>query len=124
MTSKTIPPEDDDTEDMAAVGRALMDAIEAFSHEPPLKGWAPAQCPSEIVGDLVNMLEEATQPDREAIIEACANLLDLGTQDILLISGEMSAQEIRSVRAMLNERARAIRSLKHSDTTPEGGENG
>jgi hypothetical protein len=34
--------------DMAMVGRALMNAIKVHAHD----GWAPADCPSEIVGDL------------------------------------------------------------------------
>jgi hypothetical protein len=45
----------DEAEDMAEVGRALMKAIEANAPD----GWHPADCPSEIVGDLRNMLDEA-----------------------------------------------------------------
>jgi hypothetical protein len=45
----------DEEADMAEVGRALMKAIE--THAP--KGWNPNDCPSEIVGDLRNMLDEA-----------------------------------------------------------------
>lgn len=41
-------------EDMAAVGRALMSAITQYAP----KGWSPADCPSEIVGDLHNECEE------------------------------------------------------------------
>ncbi len=53
-----------DDDDMASVGRALMDTIDANIDQKPLKGWAPAQCPSEIVGDLLNMIDE-----RDAEIE-------------------------------------------------------
>ena len=41
-------------EDMAAVGRALMSAIAQYAP----KGWSPADCPSELVGDLHNECEE------------------------------------------------------------------
>ncbi|BAU77442.1 hypothetical protein [Metapseudomonas furukawaii] len=44
-------------EDMAAVGRALMQAI--AQHAPP--GWHPADCPSEIVADLAGQLTEARE---------------------------------------------------------------
>ena len=42
-------------DDMAEVGRALMEAIDAHAPE----GWSPADCPSEIVGDLRNARDEA-----------------------------------------------------------------
>jgi len=57
---------------------------------------------------------ERLRAARNAVLEEAAKLLDLRMQDILLIAGEMTAQEIRSVRAMLNERARAIRALKEN----------
>ena len=41
-------------EDMAAVGRALIQAISAHAYP----GWHPADCPSEIVGDLSNECAE------------------------------------------------------------------
>src|SRR5690348_13047128 len=53
-------------------------------------------------------------------VEACAKVLDLRAQDILLIAGGMTAQELRSVRAMLNERARAIRALSGKPIAKEG----
>lgn len=43
-----------DAEEMADVGRALMKAIEVHAHQ----GWGPAECPSEIVGDLRNECDE------------------------------------------------------------------
>lgn len=50
----------EEAEDMAAVGRSLMDRIESFAYEGgPLDGWAPAEDPAEIVTDLLNMLDEA-----------------------------------------------------------------
>lgn len=41
-------------EQMAELGQALMDAIRAHAYP----GWSPAQCPSEIVGDLRNESDE------------------------------------------------------------------
>lgn len=41
--------------------------------------------------------------------EACARLLELSNQEILLLAGEMSAQELRTVRAVLANRAAEIR---------------
>lgn len=41
-------------EDAADVGRALIKAIEVHAYP----GWSPAQCPSEIVGDLRNKCDE------------------------------------------------------------------
>ncbi|MDR6144977.1 hypothetical protein QE363_000770 [Sphingomonas sp. SORGH_AS870] len=43
--------------DMANIGRALMTAIADNAGCPPLIGWHPADCPSEIVVDLLNMME-------------------------------------------------------------------
>lgn len=45
----------EEAEDMAAVGQAFMEAIEqARQSDPWVKDWAPAQCPSEIIFDLLN----------------------------------------------------------------------
>ena len=50
-------------EDMANVGRALMHAIEKdYAADLFMKGWHPADCPTEIVGDLLNALAEASTP--------------------------------------------------------------
>lgn len=70
-------PDDYDDDDMATVGRGLMAAIEAATadRDGPLFGWHPAQCPSEVVGDLIRMVLEArgeTDPD---ILERCAQIL-------------------------------------------------
>ncbi len=52
--------EDDYTdEDMAAVGRGLMEALRINSGHAFLQDWHPADCPSEIVVDLLNALDEA-----------------------------------------------------------------
>lgn len=45
-------------EDMANVGAELMSAIKDYSGHAAMKGWHPADCPSEIVGDLLNALDE------------------------------------------------------------------
>lgn len=48
-------------DDMAAVGRSLMAAVETATadRDGPLFGWHPAQCPSEVVGDLIGMALES-----------------------------------------------------------------
>jgi hypothetical protein len=53
------PASNDHMIDMANVGEALMEAIRDYSGAEFMKNWHPADCPSEIVGDLLNALEEA-----------------------------------------------------------------
>lgn len=54
-------------EDMADVGRAFMEAIEqARSSDPWVKTWAPIQCPSEIIFDLLNRYDEKSHTDTVA----------------------------------------------------------
>ena len=50
-------------------------------------------------------IAEAVSDEREA----CATLLELRDSELLLMAGEMTAQELRTVRAVLNQRASAIR---------------
>jgi len=58
----------DDDEDMAAVGRNLMEAIEsARNSDPWMKNWAPLQCPSEIVFDLLNRSVDEAAPSPAAL---------------------------------------------------------
>lgn len=53
-------PTDYTDEDMAAVGRAFMDAIDqARMADPWVKDWSPSQCPSEIIFQLINRVDEA-----------------------------------------------------------------
>jgi len=47
---------------MADIGQALVDAIRAHAYP----GWSPAQCPSEIVGDLRNECDELRAKMAEA----------------------------------------------------------
>lgn len=48
-----------ENEDMANVGRSLMEAIEKdFAGHPFMKHWHPCDCPTEIVGDLLNANDE------------------------------------------------------------------
>jgi hypothetical protein len=42
--------------------------------------------------------------------EECAKLLEMTSSELLLLGGEMTAQELRTVKAVLAERARRIRS--------------
>ena len=73
-------------EDMAVVGRAFMEAI---SNCAP-KDWRPMECPSEIVGDLVNDLEELRSQHRELYFSAYA-LMDSVCEDHPAISGVFNA---------------------------------
>jgi len=41
--------------------------------------------------------------------EECAKLLEISNSELLLMAGEMSAQELRTVRAVLNAMANKIR---------------
>lgn len=62
MVIMGIRPVEDDTADMAAVGRSTMAAIEAVTNpEGPYKDWAPAQDPAEIITDLFEDLRVARE---------------------------------------------------------------
>lgn len=57
----TFLPQHDD-EDMVAVGRAFMEAIDqARMVDPWVKDWSPSQCPSEIIFNLINQRDEAQE---------------------------------------------------------------
>lgn len=61
-------------EDMAAIGRELMRAIDTYMPDT----WHPMDCPSEVVGDLCNELDEvkaalAAAQEREAKLETVYN---------------------------------------------------
>ncbi len=53
----------DDPEDMAALGRSFMDALDMQMLDPtsPLHGWLPAEDPAEVIGDLVEMVRDARE---------------------------------------------------------------
>ena len=53
----TSPEEEID--DMARVGRALVERIASITKDGPFKGWSPMDCPSEIVTDLINHIEDS-----------------------------------------------------------------
>lgn len=62
----------DDLVDMANVGRSLMERLGYHvTLEGPLKNWAPADDPAEVVGDLVNMIDEL-QGELDAVKGALA----------------------------------------------------
>lgn len=56
--------------DMATVGESLMQAIKAHADD----GWHPANCPSEIVGDLRNQRDEAVA-ERDTLLKPCQDLI-------------------------------------------------
>ncbi|RWI96082.1 hypothetical protein [Mesorhizobium sp.] len=51
---------------MAGVGHSLMERIEAYGQQWPLKDWTPAEDPAEVVSDLVCMLQELPITEIEA----------------------------------------------------------
>lgn len=53
----------------------------------------------------------AWQRASTAQLERCAQEMELSRASILLLAGEMTAQELRTVRAVLDNRARVLRSL-------------
>lgn len=55
--------------------------------------------------DVLRCLNDAIATEREA----CASTLELSQSELLLLAGEMTAQELRTVRAVLANRAAAIR---------------
>lgn len=52
------------------------------------------------MSDIPNVLAER---------ETCARMLELSNSELCLIAGEMTAQELRTVKAVLAQRANAIR---------------
>jgi hypothetical protein len=57
-------------EDMANVGRDLIERIgEVVGCEGPMKGWTPADCPTEIVFDMLNMLTDDPTTVRARALE-------------------------------------------------------
>lgn len=62
-------------------------------------------------GAVAQLMAEAHSEAREAL-EAAAKLCDAGPSDIKLLAGEMTASEMRAVRAVLKNRAMCIRALK------------
>jgi len=55
-------------------------------------------------------IAEAVSDERET----CARLLELRDSELLLMAGEMTAQELRTVQAVLAQRARTIRMRSHA----------
>jgi len=55
--------------------------------------------------DVLRCLNDALATEREE----CASALELSQAELLLLAGEMTAQELRTVRAVLANRAAAIR---------------
>ncbi len=51
---------------------------------------------------------------------ACAKLLDLSASELQLLAGEMTAQELRTVKAVLRNRAAAI--MERPNVKSEGAE--
>jgi hypothetical protein len=88
---------EDDTEDMAAVGRAFMEAIEqARLSDPWVKTWAPIQCPSEIIFDLLN--REVDQESQAKEPEASGGLCAVAPHEVQVGSSVVGSRTATSER--------------------------
>ena len=59
--------------------------------------------------DLEAIVRLAKQRGAEESGEACATMLELSNSELLLMAGEMTKQELRTVKAVLDQRAAAMR---------------
>jgi hypothetical protein len=96
----------DDIKSAVEAAKRIVEAIEASRSSKAFYSGDP-----ETVARALLSLASRVEKIEAETVKRCAKKLDLRAQDILLIGGEMSLQELRSVRAILNERARAIRNL-------------
>jgi len=148
MTSKTIPPEDEKVSDERLQQMASgYEQLNEGKCDPKILWIDVAKCLRELQS------RRSTQPDREAIIEEtvkrAAEVLERWAHDLAdtrddyitaQTTGQFMTRPIRKEAAKhfahdFGERSQAvdgcvdmvttaIRSLKHSDTTPDGGKNG
>jgi hypothetical protein len=81
--------------DMANVGRALIERIGTETKSGPLEGWMPADCPTEIVTDLLNRLEDATPTP--VVPEGLRELSEAATPT--LASGNVSVKAVADLLA-------------------------
>ena len=73
----------------------------------------------ELIHDLAGALPEIAEAVSDER-ETCARLLELRDSELLLMAGEMTAQELRTVQAVLEQRARTIRMRSHAGVTGSG----
>ena len=64
------------------------------------------QCGSQDEMDMVRAVWNAAQAEER---EECARMLEISNSELLLMAGEMTVQELRNVRAVLNAMANKIR---------------
>ena len=69
-----------------------------------------ALLPQLTANELSGIINEAMKFERDE----CARMLELNENELLLIAGEMWPQELRTVKAVLAQRARAIRSRSNA----------
>lgn len=92
--------------DMANVGRSMMDRMVEVTSDGPLKGWAPADDPAEIVTDLRNALDDATTEN-----QALRGLRPLEGEEIV---SQVKAHRAR-YNSTLTESVQAVRAGWHAD---------
>lgn len=122
MTSKTIPPEEDESRREHIISGLADGSIMAFGLN---EKWLALEV----------LRLRATQPDREAIIETLKDVTAhlVGAASAYRKHASRHPSKGRAVKdPMFSTRAddfdkaveRGLSALKHSDPTPEGGENG
>lgn len=95
-----------DLQDMANVGKALMERMADVVEHGPLKGWMPADCPTEVVTDLANEVDE-TRSERDAAVERLQAIIDWA--DLALkLPEEFNSHGVRNLDGPVFDAARAF----------------
>jgi len=110
----------EEIDDMANVGRSLMDRIASVVvASGPFKGWHPADCPSEIVTDMANYIAEASE------LEICPDCTGAGGDNNTYVcprcngTGGVQAEAKRPVAVILKGTGK-ISGDGWKDTTRKG----
>lgn len=91
-------------EDIVAPQRTARDALRAIQKL--------SQNVAKLRAEILQARAEGERAGKIAMREQSAALLDLNINQLLLMAGEMTAQELRTVRAVLRNRAATIRAMK------------
>lgn len=104
-------------EAVGADGLAALDLLMAAATLPTVVGMDVAEVAKAAAGPKDHYDCDRTWLERFRALcvtqrtEECAKLLEMSSSELLLLGGEMTAQELRTVKAVLAERARRIRGL-------------
>lgn len=92
--------------DMANVGRSTMDRMADVIEHGPLKGWSPADDPSEIITDLANALDEA-QSERGRLSAILQRTPGLPDETVLIPTGDGHDLTVGDLRALIGRQPNA-----------------